>query len=656
MKHEDSSASSLPHDLIDRALSESMPATRRMRLPAHGMLGVPEQIANYSILVRIGHGGMANVYLARQWGPEGFARNVALKLLSPKRQEDPAYVRMFRDEARLGALIDHPNVCRVIDFGEADGHHFIALEYLVGESFAKLMTRLAQRKEWLQSTRYFATLARMIAQCCDGLHAAHQALDAHGRALNVVHRDVSPHNLFALYDGSTRVVDFGVARYDLREYATTVKMLRGKVAYMSPEHITGQEVDCRSDVWSMGVVLWEMLTGERLFRRETEIDVMRAVALKPVPHPRRRNEHAPHGLSRIALCALNRDPDARYQTAAAMAAELEAYAASTGVATHSSAVRAFLIDAFPEGEQRKLELLARFKGVQNSGTFPRGAETSEHDSLPPPVLIPPLPGDSEPPGAEPTVVEPRRRSGHVEPESTISEPPPTLPDPDPEEDDEPTAVLQPARSVPPIKRSVPPLPLVRRKRPRRRDAALWAAALGLPLLSGWLAYTAVKSQRTRLAEVTYQEAPRAQQGMHTLQLPVAQVPTSSDSETRDRQSPAPPVIAESAEISSPQRSQPEKRKARIAAKSTAPTTHHAALERAQPEEARRIAGTGDLVVTSAERGVPVFRDGNFLGVTPLRVRLPQGVQHLEARYADGRKANLSTQVRAGALSLLTLPE
>ncbi len=637
MNHEDSSASSLPRDLVDRALADSMPETRKMRLPAHGMLGVPEQIGNYTILVRIGHGGMANVYLARQWGPNGFARNVALKLLSPKRQAEPAYERMFRDEARLGALIEHPNVCRVLDFGEASGQQYIALEYLVGETFAKLMAQLAHHKEWLHSTRYFAVIARMIAQCCDGLHAAHQALDAQGRALHVVHRDVSPHNLFALYDGSCRVVDFGVARYDLREYATTVKMLRGRVAYMSPEHITGQEVDCRSDVWSMGVVLWEMLTGERLFRRETEIDVMRAVALKPVPHPRRRNEHAPHGLSRIALCALNRDPDARYQSAAALAAELEAYAASTGVATHSSAVRGFLMDAFPEGEQHKLELLARFKGIQSSGTFPRGLDVQTDDPATSSLI--PAPGDTEPAGAEPGG-DLTRRGEPREPESTISEPPPTLPDLELDEDDEPTAVLISARSAPPGQRSVPPLPLVRRK-PRKRNTAFWVAACALPLLSGWLVYSVVKAERTRLTEVQYPaDAPAVDQGMHSLQLPI--VPS-----VRPTSSPPKPSVESDPE------SAPSVKSARVRVRSKPKLQPKKTTE---PSAKAAIVGTGDLVVTSSERGVPVYRSGKLLGVTPLRVRLPQGVQHLEARYADGRRADLSTQIQPGALSLLSLPE
>ncbi|MGE0323833.1 MAG: protein kinase, partial [Polyangiaceae bacterium] len=429
---------------------------------------------------------------------------------------------------------------------------------------------------------------------------------------------------------------------------TTVKMLRGKVAYMSPEHITGQEVDCRSDVWSMGVVLWEMITGERLFRRETEIDVMRAVALKPVAHPRRRNEHAPHGLSRIALCALNRDPDSRYQSAAAMAAELEAYAASTGVATHSSAVRGFLMDAFPEGEQRKLELLARFKGVQSSGMFPRSSEHAPGKA--PPPGMPRLPGDSEPPAAEPTVAERRRqRSEPPAPEPTVSEPPPTLPDMD--DDDEPTAVLIPARSNPPAQRSVPPLPLVRRKqRSKRRNVAIWSAALALPLLSLCLVYLAER-QAPRLTELHYQESERSQEDMHSLELPVVRAPQASGvhrpAQSGPAASPSPPTSAETKVGVQRQHA-----KTPITAERRGNTRASSAPLQAP----QRFAGTGDLVVTGSSPGIPIYRNGDFLGVTPLRVRLPHGVQHLEARYGDGRKANLSTQIQPGALSLLTLPE
>jgi serine/threonine-protein kinase len=280
-----------------------------------------QRFGRYRLRYQLGSGGMATVYLARVSGPAGFDKPVAIKRMHPHLARKNEYIDMFLDEARLTSRIDHPNVCTVFDFGEVDGSYFMAMEYLVGEPLTVVLAAL-QEKNAFDSPRWRAFAARIVADACEGLHAAHELRGRDGTPLRVVHRDVTPSNLFVTFDGAVKVVDFGVAKASGRLHQTTTGTLKGKFSYMSPEQVRGEEVDRRSDVFALGICLWEMLCGRRLFRRKTEMEMMNAVSGGEIPEPRSVMPRVPAALSALTMRALDRTPGTRFQTARDMGAAL----------------------------------------------------------------------------------------------------------------------------------------------------------------------------------------------------------------------------------------------------------------------------------------------------------------------------------------------
>jgi len=281
-----------------------------------------QHFGRYLLCYELAAGGMGTVFLARAIGPAGFDRPVAIKRIHPHLQHQRELVDMFLDEARLTSRINHPNVCAVHDFGEVEGTYYIALEYLMGESVSTVMATLCRSARQLETPRWQAIAARIIAGACEGLHAAHTLKDEAGRPLNVVHRDVSPHNLFVTYDGAVKLLDFGVARAEDRLHQTVDGTVKGKYAYMAPEQTFGKDVDARADVWSLGVCLWEMLTGERLFREKNEMQTLLAVQSKTIRKPSAVRASVPEELDAIVMRALRRNPEARYETARALGRDL----------------------------------------------------------------------------------------------------------------------------------------------------------------------------------------------------------------------------------------------------------------------------------------------------------------------------------------------
>ena len=327
------------------------------------------KVGRYRLCFELASGGMATVYLARMDGPHGFEKLVALKRIHPHLVSERAYVEMFLDAARIASGLTHPNVCTVFDFGESNGEYFLTMEYLVGEPLARLFRRIAASAEQRESPLLPLKMARIVEEACEGLHAAHESKDANGQPLNVVHRDVSPKNLFMTYSGVVQVVDFGIASARQRTHRTATGHLKGTMPYTAPEQISGGTVDRRMDIWGLGVVLWELLTSDRLFRRETEVETMYAVLVGDIPAPSERRPDIPPELDGIVMKALQRDPNQRWRTAREMGQALHAFASKQAEHVGAAELSSWMDELFPQGEARRREImeLALTQGVQAPG-------------------------------------------------------------------------------------------------------------------------------------------------------------------------------------------------------------------------------------------------------------------------------------------------
>jgi len=317
----------------------------------------PQRIGRYELCFELASGGMASVYLARIDGVSGFEKLVALKRIHRHLAKQKGYVDMFLDEARIASRITHANVCSVFDFGEADGEHYIAMEYLVGEPLSRLMSRAARDQNQRRSPLLPLRMARIIADACEGLHAAHELKDANGDLLHVVHRDVSPRNLFVTYDGAVQVVDFGIASASQRLHHTSTGQLKGTFAYMAPEQLAARPIDRRVDIWALGVALWEMLAVKRLFKRDTTANTIHSVLYDEIQPPSDYRFQVPEELDRIVLKALQRDPKARWRTAREMGQALRQFLGTQKEIMGPAELSDWMEEVFPQGEARKSQLM-----------------------------------------------------------------------------------------------------------------------------------------------------------------------------------------------------------------------------------------------------------------------------------------------------------
>jgi serine/threonine-protein kinase len=315
-----------------------------------------EAAGRYRLCFEVASGGMATVYLALYQGPMGFEKVVALKTIHKHLAKEQQFLDMFFDEARIAAHIDHPFVCRVIDFGQAQKSYYIAMEYLLGEPLSLVYEAFAEKPALAASPDRSFLLARIIGDICEGLHAAHD-LAVEGRSMNVVHRDVTPANLFVLYDGTVRVVDFGIATARDKLHQTELGTVKGKYAYVSPEQLELKRLDRRGDVWSLGVVFWEMLAGRRLFKRETHMETMRAVGAAEVRPPSSVREDIPKDLDSIVMQALERDRSERYPDARAMAMDIERFLSKHRRSVGRGELGSWLDELFPGAATKKRQLI-----------------------------------------------------------------------------------------------------------------------------------------------------------------------------------------------------------------------------------------------------------------------------------------------------------
>ena len=279
---------------------------------------VGERFGKYLLVGDIAIGGMAEVFLGVHKGVEGFIKVVVIKRVLPHLTNNPDFVRMFIDEARLAARLEHPNIVRTYEFGEVDGLYFTAMEYLPGEDLYKALNSLAVSRQLMP----LHIAAGITSQVCTGLYFAHQFTDTAGKPLSLVHRDINPANIIVTYGGEVKIIDFGVAKSNAN-VRTITGTIKGKVAYMPPEQVLGREVDQRADIFSTGVVLWELLTGRPLFLRSNEAATLYAIMNAPIPPPSELRPEVPPQLDKIVARALARSPADRYDTAEEMGAAID---------------------------------------------------------------------------------------------------------------------------------------------------------------------------------------------------------------------------------------------------------------------------------------------------------------------------------------------
>lgn len=307
-------------------------------------MGNPAQFGKYLLLERIGVGGMAEVFKAKTFGAEGFERLVAIKRILSHLVEDDDFVKMFIDEAKIAVRLQHPNIVGIHDLGRAGGTLYIAMELVPGRDLRAIYD--AEQKR--QRKTPVGLACHIVMKMCEALHHAHFATGPHGEPLQVIHRDVSPQNVLVSFDGEVKVADFGLAKARGRMIQTQAGVVKGKLAYMSPEQLRGDEIDHRVDVFGLGIVLFELLTGTRLFLGPTDMDTLRRVYEARIPPMRELNPEIHPELEQIARRALAKDRDERYVTALDLHDELQAFVYAHGCYANSSALRAYLRELFPE--------------------------------------------------------------------------------------------------------------------------------------------------------------------------------------------------------------------------------------------------------------------------------------------------------------------
>jgi eukaryotic-like serine/threonine-protein kinase len=559
------------------------------------MRQAPSSESRYVLGDQIASGGMASVHVALQLGAEGFHRVVALKRIHPHLAQQREFCEMFIDEARIAARINHPNVCRILDFGQGTDGYFLAMEYLAGEPMSKVIRAVAKRPDLRSSPRYPLLIARIFANLAEGLHAAHTLTTERGEHLQVVHRDVTPQNLFFLYDGTVRVTDFGIAVARQRVHQTQGNPLKGKLSYMAPEQLERRPLDRRADIWSLGVALWESLALERLFRGESEADtVMRVMGHEILP-PSLKNPQVTPALDAVLERALTRDPDRRYQSARELARDLERCLGWSSDTVPTMDLSDWMRELNPQGAEQAASFVRA--ALLLSTRPPPGDEETVRLGLPAPS------------GARPLDIAPVEAGDLAQGDEGI------------------TAPYAPPPASPPHERPV--------AASRGRRNGLLSAGAGLAVLLVGFGVT-----RQRLTEsatrTTVGVASSAAASLRTdgpkgpvaPSEPTASLPKVADpSPEPPPAAPAPPSVAVEAETS------------KVAVETAPPATRRPATPAPvkAPPSAVAVASTqvGSILVNASSGAGEIYENGRLLGRTPVTLTLPAGRHTLTARSVSG---------------------
>lgn len=305
---------------------------------------LPRKFDRYDLLKKLATGGMAEIYLAKQSGLEGFEKVVVLKRILSHLAQDEEFVSMFLDEARIAAKLSHPNIVQIYDLGKADGSYYIAMEYVSGRNVQHIINKQQDRGEPVPVEH----VCRVIAGVCDGLHYAHSRKDYDGSPLNIVHRDISPQNILVSFAGGVKVVDFGIAKATTQIAQTRAGVLKGKYAYMSPEQVRGWKIDARSDIFAVGLVFYEMLTGARAFERDSSLKTLKAIVQEKPLNPRELNPDIPMEVVKVLSKALEKNPDRRYKSAQELQLAIEDYLESSPKKSNNVRLSRYMYDLFDD--------------------------------------------------------------------------------------------------------------------------------------------------------------------------------------------------------------------------------------------------------------------------------------------------------------------
>jgi serine/threonine-protein kinase len=341
------------------------------------------QFGRYLLLKKIATGGMAELFLGKQVGIEGFEKPVVIKQILPHLSENEEFITMFLDEARVAARLNHPRVVQIYDLGKEGPSYFIAMEYVRGQDLRKIIKRAQSLREGVP----LGVSLHILVGVLEGLDHAHRQTDPAGRPIHLVHRDVSPQNILVSYEGDVKLVDFGIAKASTQIYQTRAGILKGKYAYMSPEQAQGLAVDRRSDVFAVGILLYELTTGRRLFRQANEIETLKKVIECSVAPPSSVEPDYPRDLEEIALRALERDPGRRFQDAREMQVSLESFLRRHGILTSSARLAEYMHRLFAQeigAAMDELRVLMEARPGEPLPTLPAAAAPAPDTSSPSP--------------------------------------------------------------------------------------------------------------------------------------------------------------------------------------------------------------------------------------------------------------------------------
>jgi len=306
---------------------------------------------------------MAEVFKAKSYGVEGFEKVIAIKRILPSMGEDRDFIKMFIDEAKIAGQLAHANICQIFELGRIEGAHFIAMEYIWGKDLLQIQNRYRKIGQIMP----VPMACYVISRVCEGLDYAHRKKDAMGRDLSIVHRDCSPQNVLISYEGEVKIIDFGIAKASSRASRTMAGVLKGKFGYMSPEQVRGLPLDRRSDLFALGTVLYESLTGERLFMGESDFSTLEKVRNADVTPPSLLNRNIPEAVERIVMRSLTRDPEDRYQWCGEMRADLQKFLMTQPEVFTANTLASWLKQAFSKELGHERALMERYKTLGRDG-------------------------------------------------------------------------------------------------------------------------------------------------------------------------------------------------------------------------------------------------------------------------------------------------